>query len=279
MEAAPSEATKTNVLGCLNVCKAALDSGAERFVLISTDKAVHPVSVLGVAKHVAELVVRSFAHQAPGRFTAVRFGNVLGTAGSVVPLFKAQIGAGGPVTVTHPEVRRYLMTLHEAVGLVLLAGLRSPGDLSILEMGEPIKILDLARLMITMAGRVPDEEIPIVFTGLRPGEKLEEELMTDEERAASEAFDLGIRVIRSSPPPADLLERVAALAELVDTGDSGRLITAFEELVPSYRPACVSSPPSGAVQAPARPDSAQARPVPERSAPRLRNTSYLPGRP
>ena len=145
MEYAPEEAVKNNVIGCLNVVTAADRLGVERFVLVSTDKAVNPASVMGATKRVAELLVQQRAAPSKTRFSTVRFGNVLGSAGSVVPLFKEQIARGGPVTVTHPECRRYLMTIPEAVGLVLLAGLGGYGELLILEMGEPIRILDLAR--------------------------------------------------------------------------------------------------------------------------------------
>ena len=201
MELAPEEAVKTNVGGCRNVVAMAHEAGAERFVLISTDKAVNPVGAMGASKSLAELIVRDQAHRSATVCTIVRFGNVLGSAGSVVPLFKAQIAAGGPVTVTHPDCRRFLMTIREAVGLVLRAGLGAHGALCILEMGEPMRMIDLARLMITMSGLVPDEEIPIVFTGLRPGEKLEEELMTAEEAARSREVRPKVRAVESPPPP------------------------------------------------------------------------------
>src|SRR5262249_23213938 len=170
-----------NVVGTLHMARMADDCGAERFVLISTDKAVRPSSIMGASKRVAELLVREIARHSRTAFTAVRFGNVLGSAGSVVPVLKEQIERGGPVTVTHPECTRYFMTIPEAVGLVLLAGLGGYGELCILDMGEPIRIADLAAHMITMAGLVPGTDIPIVFTGLRPGEKLAETLLTEEE--------------------------------------------------------------------------------------------------
>ncbi|OYV67193.1 MAG: capsule biosynthesis protein CapD, partial [Deltaproteobacteria bacterium 21-66-5] len=177
MEIAPGEAIKNNVLGTRNVALAADRAGADRFVFISTDKAVRPTSVMGASKRVAEMIVRQLARRSQTRFCAVRFGNVLGSAGSVVPLFRAQIAAGGPVTVTDPEVRRYFMTIREAVGLVLQVGYGDYGEMCVLDMGEQIKIVDLARHMITMAGQVPDVDIAIEFTGLRPGEKLYEELL------------------------------------------------------------------------------------------------------
>src|SRR5262249_2884898 len=195
MERAPEEAIKNNVTGCRHAMDMAEEVGVERFVLISSDKAVRPASVMGSTKKLAELLVRDRARGSRTSFTVVRFGNVLGSAGSVVPLFKQQIAAGGPVTVTHPECRRFLMTIREAVGLVLLAGLGGYGVLCVLEMGEPIRILALARLMVAMAGLVPDQDIPIVFTGLRPGEKLDEDVMTEEEESASRSRGNRIRVV------------------------------------------------------------------------------------
>ncbi|MEJ2189277.1 MAG: nucleoside-diphosphate sugar epimerase/dehydratase, partial [Acidobacteriota bacterium] len=181
MEANPCEAVKNNVLGTMHVARAAEASGCQRFVFISTDKAVRPTSVMGATKRAAEKFVRARARYSSTRYCAVRFGNVLGSSGSVVPIFRDQIAAGGPVTVTHPEVRRYFMTVSEAVGLVLRAAYGDYGELCVLDMGEQIRIVDLARHMITMSGLVPDVDIPIVYTGLRPGEKLYEELLTEEE--------------------------------------------------------------------------------------------------
>ena len=152
----------------------------------------------------------------------------------MVPLFKEQIARGGPVTVTDPECRRYLMTIPEAVGLVLLAGLSRYGELLILEMGEPIRILDLARMMIALSGRVPERDIPIVFTGLRPGEKLEEQLMTVEEAARSREVRPKVRAIQGPPPPPDLMERIAALETLARQGRREDLLEALREMVPGY---------------------------------------------
>jgi FlaA1/EpsC-like NDP-sugar epimerase len=208
----------------------------ERFVLVSTDKAVNPASVMGATKRVAELLLQHHAARSRTCFTTVRFGNVLGSAGSVVPIFKEQIGRGGPVTVTHADCRRYLMTIPEAVGLVLLAGLGGHGELLILEMGEPIRIVDLARMMISLSGHVPDKDIPIVITGLRPGEKLDEELMTAEETAASREIRPKVRAVQSPPPPADLLASVARLEALARGGDRAGLLDALIEVVPSFTP-------------------------------------------
>jgi FlaA1/EpsC-like NDP-sugar epimerase len=245
MEYSPEEAIKNNVSGCRNVMLMAEEAGSERFVLISTDKAVHPASVMGASKRMAELIVRDRADFATRPvFTAVRFGNVLGSAGSVVPLFKQQIAAGGPVTVTHPDCRRYMMTIPEAVGLVILAGLSGYGDLCILEMGEPMRILDLARLMITMAGGAPGEGVPIVFTGLRPGEKLDEELMTREEAEASQRLRDMIRVIDTPAPIPSVLARIRWIEELASNGKREALLRDIQTLFPTYSgPSVVEEPP------------------------------------
>jgi FlaA1/EpsC-like NDP-sugar epimerase len=234
MEDAPEEAVKNNVFGTLNVARMAHECGAERLVVISTDKAVCPTSVMGATKRVAELVVRDLSRTSMTRMTTVRFGNVLGSAGSVVPIFKQQIERGGPVTVTHPDCTRYFMTIPEAVGLVLLAGLGDYGDLCVLDMGEPIKIADLARNLITMAGYVPETEIPIIYTGLRPGEKLFEEMLTEEEEQTRAVRDR-VLVAKSPPPPADLHERLRELRRHADTGDREALLKAIEAVVPTYR--------------------------------------------
>ena len=236
MERNPEEAVKNNVLGCRNVAEMADASGVERFVLVSTDKAVNPASVMGATKRIAEMLVRHRARRSRTTFAVVRFGNVLGSAGSVVPLFKSQIARGGPVTVTHRDCRRFLMTTREAVGLTLLAGLGVDGDLFVLEMGEPIRVLDLARNMITLAGHVPDRDIPIVFTGLRPGEKLDEELMSAEEARRSRPVREGIVAVESPPPPDDLEARVAVLEGLAAAADRERLLEEVRAIVPDYRP-------------------------------------------
>jgi FlaA1/EpsC-like NDP-sugar epimerase len=235
MEDAPEEAIKNNVFGTQNLALMADACGVEKFVLISTDKAVCPTSVMGASKRVAELVVRDMARISKTRFTAVRFGNVLGSAGSVVPLFKQQIERGGPVTVTHPECRRYFMTIPEAVGLVLIAGLSSYGELCVLDMGEPIKIVDLATSMITMAGLVPGKDITIAFTGLRPGEKLTEELLTEEEEE-SQVVRNKIFVTKSPPPPADLGRRLEELRRAAQSAEGGAVIAALQSIVGRYRP-------------------------------------------
>lgn len=233
MEVAPDEAVKNNVFGTLHVARMADACGAERFVLISTDKAVKPTSVMGATKRVAELVVRDLGRASRTRVTAVRFGNVLGSAGSVVPIFKEQIARGGPVTVTHPECTRYFMTISEAVGLTLLAGLGGYGDLCVLDMGQPIRIADLARYMITLAGRAG--EVEVTYTGLRPGEKLHEELLTEDEER-SERVRNRIHVTESPAPPHDLAHWLGELRRLADAGDRNTILAVLRALVPTYRP-------------------------------------------
>jgi FlaA1/EpsC-like NDP-sugar epimerase len=234
MERNPEEAIKNNVLGCRNVVRMAEAVGAERFVFISTDKAVEPASVMGATKQLAELLVRHHDRRSATRFTVVRFGNVLGSAGSVVPLFKQQIARGGPVTVTDRDCTRFLMTIREAVGLVLMAGLGGEDDLYVLEMGEPIRVLELARLMITLAGRVPEREIPITFTGLRPGEKLHERLMTEQEAASARPFSGGVQAVDGASPPADLEQRIDTLAAAAAAADRERIIELLGTLVIGY---------------------------------------------
>lgn len=182
MEMNLEEAVTNNVLGTCNMLEATEQFKAERFVLVSSDKAVNPVNIMGVTKRIAELMVQDVARRTGLNFVTVRFGNVLGSRGSVVPMFKRQIAAGGPVTVTHPEMERYFMTIPEAVYLVLLAAaLGSGGELFVLDMGEPVRILDLARDLITLSGLRPGQDIEIKFTGIRPGEKLQERLFQDGE--------------------------------------------------------------------------------------------------
>jgi len=227
------EAVRNNILGTRNVAEAAIVHGVKEFVLVSTDKAVRPTSVMGVAKRIAELVVQGLQNGCCA-FVAVRFGNVLGSSGSVVPLFREQIRRGGPVTVTDREVTRYFMTIPEAAQLVLQAAASGTGgEIFVLEMGEPVRIVDLARQMIRLSGFHPDD-IAIVFTGLRPGEKLHEELVADEEEVEATYHDR-IRILRSNgtPPSPSWLRSLTAY---VEAGDVAATIRLLQQLVPSYRP-------------------------------------------
>ena len=242
MEENPEEAVKTNVFGTQNVAEAALECGAERFVLISTDKAVNPTSVMGATKRVAELIVQDLNREGKTRFMAVRFGNVLGSRGSVVPLFQKQISEGGPVTVTDPEMTRYFMTIPEAVQLVMqAAAIGKGGEVFVLDMGEPVKIMDLARTLIRLNGLEPDRDIQIVITGRRPGEKLYEEVLTAEEGTEATKHDR-IFCARVRVPDPDLLARQLRELEYVTFRGNPAytpIIDKLVQLVPTFEPEAV----------------------------------------
>lgn len=243
MELNPCEAVKNNILGTRLMAEAAARYGAERFILISTDKAVNPSSVMGATKRVAELLVQRMAQHSATRFMVVRFGNVLGSNGSVVPRFLAQIKAGGPVTVTHPEVQRYFMLIPEAVHLVLhAAALGQPGAVYVLEMGEQIKVLEMARNLIRLAGFVPEEDIPITFVGLRPGEKLCEELVGVDETVQPSGVEKIVRVQVAHLPESTMLARqIMQLEQYAVQGRTKEVIDCLSETVPTYQPASAAS--------------------------------------
>jgi FlaA1/EpsC-like NDP-sugar epimerase len=241
MEAHMFEAVQNNIFGTRNIARAAATWGASGFVMVSTDKAVRPTNIMGATKRAAELVcLLEAARPAAGsRFktTAVRFGNVLGSNGSVIPRFRQQIAAGGPVTVTHPDMRRYFMTIPEAAQLVLQAGaMGAGGEIFVLEMGEPVRILDLARKLILLSGLRPDADIPIVFSGLRPGEKMYEELSAYEENTVATPHPQ-IRVFTGPSPDRVRAEQTLdQLRGAVRARDAAGLLIALKELVPDYNP-------------------------------------------
>ena len=234
----PLETVRNNVIGTRNVVRMAATSGVSDFVLVSTDKAVEPTSVMGLTKRVAERIVQSAqtSENVRGRFFSVRFGNVLASNGSVVPIFREQIARGGPVTVTHPDVTRFFMTIPEAVELILRAAtLESEDEIFLLEMGEPIKIVDLARNMIELSGLVPDEDIAIEYIGLRHGEKLHEALVhRDEKLKPTEDRDL--QVLQGAALAGDLRPRIAALEEAIARGALPAIFEELMTIVPDYQP-------------------------------------------
>ena len=234
MEDSPTEAIKNNVFGTFKTAQAAAMSGVQRFVMISTDKAVNPTNIMGASKRICEMIIQTFDKHYATEFVAVRFGNVLGSNGSVIPLFRRQIAAGGPVTVTHPDIIRYFMTIPEAVSLVLQAGAYARGgEIFVLDMGEPVKILDLAQNLIKLSGYRVGEDIKIEFTGLRPGEKLYEELLMDEE-GMKETANRMIRI--GKPIELDEHQFFTQLKELKDECqiESSDIRPLIRKIVPTY---------------------------------------------
>jgi FlaA1/EpsC-like NDP-sugar epimerase/GT2 family glycosyltransferase len=247
MEAQPGEAVRNNTIGTATLALMAERHGTRRFILVSTDKAVRPTSVMGATKRLAEVAIFALAREARAtRFAAVRFGNVLGSRGSVIRTFQRQIEAGGPVTVTHPDATRYFMTIPEAVYLVLQAGAREDnGRLYLLDMGEPVRIADLAKSMIALAGLRPEADIRIEYTGLRPGEKIREELLTSEEgAAATDVPKLLSAEPRSVPPWRDMVKALERLDALAEEGDDLALLRAMRDLVPDFHPRALDDAPA-----------------------------------
>ena len=237
MEDSPNEAIKNNVEGTYKLAKSAAKYGVKKFVLISTDKAVNPTNIMGASKRLCEMVVQMMNRQSPGTdFVAVRFGNVLGSNGSVIPLFKKQIAEGGPVTVTDKNIIRYFMTIPEAVSLVLQASYYAKGgEIFVLDMGEPVKIDDMARNLIRLSGYTPDVDIPIVYTGLRPGEKLFEELLMDEEGMKETDNEL-IFIGKPIEMDDEDFQKKLELLDRESRNESGRIKEIVAEIVPTYHP-------------------------------------------
>jgi FlaA1/EpsC-like NDP-sugar epimerase len=237
MEENPEEAVSNNVLGTRNVVDASLRAGTQRLVLISTDKAVSPTSIMGACKRVAEDIVRSAAAQHGRAFVVVRFGNVLGSRGSVVPLFKQQIERGGPLSVTHPDMKRFFMTIPEAVALVLHAGgLGERGELFVLNMGKAVRIVDLARDLITLSGLSPSD-VPIVFSGLRPGEKLEESLWEEDAVVKATSHPDVLQVMEPQDLRAeDLTRTIADLDAAAQSSNRLEIEAALARWIPTFAP-------------------------------------------
>jgi FlaA1/EpsC-like NDP-sugar epimerase len=242
MEKNPEEAVMNNVFGTKNVAECADKYGAERFVLISTDKAVNPTSIMGATKRVAEMIIQSLDKHSKTIFTAVRFGNVLGSRGSVISLFKEQIKSGGPVTVTHPEMIRYFMTIPEASQLVIQAGAYATGgEVFVLDMGKPVKIDNLARDLIRLSGYEPGKDIEITYIGIRPGEKLYEELLTAEEGLTSTKHD---RIFVGQPGDYDKTQLELELNKMANAVNEGQaaIRRLLHHLVPTFRNPDVEGP-------------------------------------
>ena len=234
MEANPVESVRNNVLGTKVLAELAAEHGVKQFVLVSTDKAVRPKNVLGQTKALCEWIVEAAAARDGNgtSFISVRFGNVLGSSGSVIPLFRRQIARGGPVTVTHPEMERYFMTIPEAVQLIVQAGaLGQSGDVFVLDMGEPVKIVDLAHNMIRLSGKEPDRDVAVEFIGVRPGEKLKEDLWGQGESSATTSHPKILRAASDPIDPSWLDDEVAELERLVDAGETVQVVARLGEML------------------------------------------------
>jgi FlaA1/EpsC-like NDP-sugar epimerase len=245
MEANPLEAVRNNTLGTRTLADVTVEFGAKRFVLVSTDKAVNPKTVMGQSKALCEWLVEAYGGRAEvaTRFVAVRFGNVLGSSGSVIPIFRRQIAAGGPVTVTHPEMTRYFMTIPEAVQLVVQAGaIGESGHVYVLDMGEPIRIVDLAEKMIRLSGKEPGTDVPVEFVGARPGEKLHEELVGEDEVVSPSSHPAIMLVTRSASDASWLDAELTELERLVEAGDTLEAVGALSRIVRQPRTAPVADP-------------------------------------
>ena len=235
METNPGEAVRNNITGTMTIANVAAAAGTNNFVMISTDKAVNPTSIMGSSKRIAEMFIQDLNDTSNTHFVTVRFGNVLGSQGSVVPIFKKQIAAGGPVTVTHPEMRRYFMTIPEASQLVLQAAtMGRGGEIFVLDMGEPVKIVDLARELITLSGFRPGEDIEVVFTGTRPGEKLFEELSIEGEDMLPTVHPK-IGIWQNIPADRQTLrEKIVSLIETAETQNHEKIVEIIKQLIPEY---------------------------------------------
>ncbi len=234
MEANPLESVRNNALATRAIADVAAEFGADRFVLVSTDKAVNPKTVMGQSKALCELIVEAYGarRDVHTRFVAVRFGNVLGSSGSVIPIFRRQIAKGGPVTVTHPEMTRYFMTIPEAASLVVQAGaIGGEGEIFVLDMGEPVRILDLARNMIRLSGKEPDRDVAIDFVGARAGEKLHEDLWGADEEVRPTVHPKIQRVKRRGADPALLEQELETLEALVEGGETLELVSRLRAMV------------------------------------------------
>ncbi len=248
METNPMEAFKNNVFGTKVIAEEAVHSEVERFIMLSTDKAVEPSNFMGASKKIAEMFITAIERKGKTKFMAVRFGNVLGSEGSVIPTFKKQIEKGGPVTITHPDIKRYFMTIPEAAGLVMEAGfMGSGGELFILEMGTQIKIVDLARDLIRLSGLEPDKDVELKITGFRPGEKMFEALVADDEKLSKTRHNKIMLIESAKVNGRNIFEDVKDIEKIIENEHVDTLVNKLKEIIPNYRPghngACITWKP------------------------------------